>query len=300
MAKTIAQHYAEIINIKDTQSALTTQLLPQGNSSVENLNKLLSQLNSSSKVSIWRLWAWITATFAWITDVSFDKKRDEIQKIADTAIIGNNQWLVNASQDFRYNTVTNNMVPLVVDLVSKQFVYANATLQPNETQPINRATIIRFNAGFTNLLVATTSGNTFQKVSPLVLSAFKDYITKYKQFVGTNIQVYSRDADILSYNLTIRFDFTKGTANPEQAIKDAIVLATQTMAFDGKLEKLNIEDLIQKVVGVIGIVGSYKSRNALSSVFLDWTNQGVYNTVAGYINVSTVPSEAIITLIPND
>ncbi len=298
MAKSIAFYYNQLVDLKHTQSVLRNQLLPNGDSSVENLDSLLSELNSSSKVGIWRLWAWIMATFAWITDTSFDTARVDLQYTADTALVGNNRWLVDVAKDFRYNTATNNMVPLVIDAMTKASVYANPTLQPNEIRPITVATVIKSNAGFTNLLIAKTVSGNFAKLNINEMNAFRDYLTKYKQFAGTNIQINSQDGDILKYNLSVRFDFTLGTPNPEVAIKTAIINALKNIDFNGKLERLKLDDAIQAVPGVQGITGTYSARGFDNLGYI--TFQDFYQTLSGYINVSNVPSEQTITLIAND
>ncbi|TAG56651.1 MAG: hypothetical protein EAZ27_04470 [Cytophagales bacterium] len=212
--------------------------------------------------------------------------------------MGNDNWLVDVAKDFRFNTTTNNMVPLVIDLVSKASVYASPTLGSNEIKPIAVATVIKSNAGFTNLLVAKSLGATFQKLNINELNAFRNYITQYKQFTGTNIQVSSQDSDVMAYNLQIRFDFTKGTPNPELTIKTAIETACRNIGFNGKLERLVLEDAIQKVPGVLGIVGDYKAKDFTASEFIFF--QDYYQTVSGYINLSTNNADLIMVLTPNE
>lgn len=297
MAKSIKTYYNEIIEIKNQQAELKNQLLPNSGT-LENLDSLLADLNSTSKVAIWRLWAWITATFAWIVDVSFDKTRVELQYIADNAIVGNNRWIVDVAKDFRYNTITNNMSPLVINNKTKASIYENEALQPNEIRPISVATVIKSNAGFTNLLLAKTVNNEFVKLNVNEINAFRNYITKYKQFAGTNIQINSQDGDILKYNLSIRFDFTMGTPNPVQTIKNAIYLACKNIEFNGKLQRLILDDAIQQVPGVMGINGTYSARGFDNLIFIGF--QDFYQTLSGYINVSSDLNEQIITLLAND
>jgi hypothetical protein len=295
MANSIAFYYKQIIEAKDLQTVLRTQLTTDAGVN-ENLNTLLADLNSSSKVAIWRFWAWITATVIWTADVLFDKTRDDMQRIADTATVGNDSWLVDVAKDFRYNTANQQMVILEQDLITKQFIYPNP-MGANEIKLVALASIIRSNSGFVNLLVAK-AGSTAGSYAPLSInekSAFESYIYTYKQFVGTNINILTQPSDFLGYDLTIRFDFTKGTPNPSDAIRDAIANAILNIGINGSVERLALEDAVQKVRGVIGIDGVWKAKGNASLEYINF--QSNYQTIAGYIVITPDAGDKILKLV---
>jgi hypothetical protein len=295
MAQSIAYYYQQIIDAKNSNVVLKDQLLPDS-SVQENLTTLLGQLNSSSKVAIWRLWAWITATIIWTADKLFDATRDEMETIAKNAQVPNDKWLINKSLRFRYNPSTQQIEILVQDPVSKQFIYPTP-LSPPLVELVKRASIIQANSGFTNLMVAKAGASvgTFAPLSTIELSAFRSYIYEFVQIVGTNVQIFSEPNDFLGYDIVVRYDFTRGVPNPEQAIRDAIADALKEVDSNGRLERLKLEDKVQSVTGVVGITGDWKAKGNASTEYIFF--QGFYQTISGYIVPSTVPNEIKLKII---
>ena len=93
--RTIAQIYSEIVADKDNQTSIAA-LAP----TADTEQQLLAALNSSSKVAVWRLWAYIVAAAIWAHEALWEIFRAEVQAVADAAIVGTVRWY--QEQVFRY------------------------------------------------------------------------------------------------------------------------------------------------------------------------------------------------------
>jgi hypothetical protein len=87
MARPIAEIYDGIIESKENRTELEG-LLPDNETSTQ----LLEDLNSDSKVAIWRLWAWITASVMHIHETLWDLFKVEVEAIVAAAPAGTPAW----------------------------------------------------------------------------------------------------------------------------------------------------------------------------------------------------------------
>lgn len=83
MARTIQEIQAEMLRAKDNEPAL-------------------AELNSTSKVAVWRLWTYITAFVIWTLEKIFDQHRKEISEQIRTQKIFSLPWYRDMALMFQY------------------------------------------------------------------------------------------------------------------------------------------------------------------------------------------------------
>lgn len=241
MARSIQTIYDEIIAEKQSMAALTG-LQP----AIDDSQNLLADLTSTSKVAIWRLWAFLMAVALNIHENIFDLHKAEVEALGDTLITGTRQWY--QSEAFRWQFGDSQAWNGV------KFAYPTIT-------PANQ--IIKFAAvqeggGLVLIKVAKDdgSGNPAKLTAP-ELSAFSDFVEEVK-FAGTVINKISDDADDIKLNYDVKVspqilnDTTGEDVNNPGVfpVVDAINNYFKTLPFDGIIFLAKITDAIQAVEGV--------------------------------------------------
>jgi hypothetical protein len=234
MARTIADIYAEIAAAKDSQAALA-ELAPDADTAQE----LMTALTSSSRVAIWRLWAYVTAVAIHTHEVLWDLYRAEVEKRAAEAIVGTLRWYQATVLAFQlgdaltYNSATGKYVYSVLD-VTKQIVKRCA---------------VRETAQGLVFKVAKLSGLVPVGLSLQEAQAVAGYI-KAVRFAGTRFQVVSGAGDILIVTATVFYDPIEPLATLKAAVESAIKAYVANLPFDGELLVNRLIDAVQAVQGV--------------------------------------------------
>lgn len=276
MSRTITAIYDEIIAEKQSMSELTA-LVPNPDSA----QTLLTDLTSSSKVAVWRLWVWITAVAMWIHEKLWDEFKAEVDAIVAAAIPGTARWDREMCLNFQYQDemVYENFkfIYKPVDVSKRIVARASATEQ----------------GGNVLLKVAKVVNGIPEKLSEDELLAFMGYIAKIK-FAGTFCPVVSTDSDLMSASLDVYYDptviNTLGQLLSNTAIKPAEVAINDylsTLPWDGVMLKSAVVDAVQKAVGVEDVVLNLLQAKAHSA--LNYTTvTRTYRSVAGYITIDNL------------
>ena len=174
MARQITEIYDEIIAEKESQATLTG-LQP----AIDDSQTLLADLTSTSKVAIWRLWAFLMAVAIWTHEKVFDLFREEIEETAKNLKVGTTVWYQQEAFRFQNgDAVTWN---------GSQYIYDPIT---PANQIIKRAAV-QEGANRVVIKVAKLDGNG----DPIPLTAGEN--AAYTAFVeldkiaGTNVQIIS-------------------------------------------------------------------------------------------------------------
>jgi len=269
--RTIQQIYDEIIKEKEQMSELST--LQPG---VDSSQTLLNDLTSTSKVAVWRLWAWVMAVVIWTHEKLWVVFRTEVDAIVAAAIPGTARWYREMCLQFQYGDA---------------MMYQNFKFIYNPINPDNRI-IARASAtevgGNVLLKVAKLENNTTQKLTTDELEAFTSYISKIK-FAGTYCQIISAEADLLRVSLKVIYDPIVMNGNGEllsntsiKPVEQAISNYLAALPWDGKLLLSALVDAVQNTSGVVDVVINNAFAKAYAAATWN-TISRYYYTVSGWI-----------------
>ena len=286
MSRTISQIYDAIIAEKETFSSLDT-LVPNP----DTAQTFLTNLTSSSKVAIWRLWAWVFAVAIWSHEKIFDEHVAEIEALSLTIVAGTKPWYVRQSLLFQYGDA------LIWDSSLLKYAYAVGS---TGIKVVFRASVIEVANQLRIKIAKDSGGGVLAPLSGPEETAFTSYINTIK-FAGTNISVTNINADTLKLIILINYDpliltsdgeiiLTPGTFPVEDAINDYI----KNLPFDGTFNKNRLIDAMQAVEGVIDPeVNTCEARTGANPFVATGPN---YVADAGYLVIDpSFPLNANIT-----
>lgn len=244
-ARSLNDIYAEIINEKQTYAVLNS-LQPNINS----LQSLLAQLQTTSKVGVWRLWAYITALAIWTHEKLIDVQTAELEQRAIDIIPGTLRWYRNMATEWQQGD---------------ELVW-NGVLYRYEYEPVNEAArVVRYAAAIeannqVTLKVAKLSGIQAVPLSAAELAQFTQYIN-LRRYAGTNVAIISASADTVNITGTVFYDplvldsngalVTDNTVFPVNDAIDNFLRDLGTVNFNGKMRAIDLVDAIQAVPGVV-------------------------------------------------
>lgn len=275
MARTVDEIYNAIITEKETMSDLSS-LLPDP----ETASNLLSDLTSSSKVAVWRLYFRVMAYAIWIHEKLFDAHKTEVEALANTLVTGTLLWYQQQALLFQYGDT------LVWNTTTLRWEYpATAT----GAQIVTRASAIEA-SGQVRIKVAKDNGS--GGLTPLTTSeetALTTYMNRIK-FAGTNLAITNLTADLLKLSMTIYYDpllldsdgvlISDGTTRP---VDEAITSYIQGLPFDGVFNKTALVDAVQNATGVIDpVLNSSEAKIGTGSYSSTGQN---YTAEAGYLEI---------------
>jgi hypothetical protein len=242
MARTISEIYDSIIIEKQTMSELNA-LQP----AIDSSQTLLDDLTSSSKVAVWRLWAFIAAVAIHTFEVILDLHTSAIEERATQVPTGTSIWYHEQSLLFQFGDV--------LTWNGLQYVYDPIT-------PANRIVSLAsvVNQGFqVRIKAAKLVAGLAAPLSVAELSAFQGYWDA-KRFAGSALLITSTAGDDLKTDYFIKYDALilapDGSllSNPSIfPVEDAIESYIQNLSFDGVLSLMQMTDAIQAVSGVIDV-----------------------------------------------
>jgi hypothetical protein len=234
MARTINEIYDAIIVEKNTRSSLDG-LAPANETSTQ----LLDDLNSDSKVAIWRLWAYITAVAIHAHEVVWDLFKKDVEDIANSAPAGTPAWYRKKVFEFQLGDALEYIGT----------VYKYAVIDPLK-QIVTRCSIDQRGSGL--VVVKVAKGET-GALEPLIQSesdALQAYINKIK-FAGTRMIVFSGDPDQLTMNYDIYYDPIIQLDVLQEKLTNAInAYLNEELPFNAELNVTGFTDVLQTVEGV--------------------------------------------------
>jgi hypothetical protein len=231
----------------------------------KNNEPLLAPLNSPSNTAIWRLWVWLVAVAHQVIYAQWDKTKVEISQIAAQQIVGTAAWYQAMVLDWAYT-------PTGINIVTRCSVRENAT-----------KVIIK---------VAKSGATGIVNLAIPELQELR-YFVKTHKIVGSDIDVISQTADLVSLRISIRYTGVQATVQSAvvQGIKDYLA----TLPFDVALSKGLLADyLLGNVQGVADAYVDEMSINLGLGYQVIPTNS--VQSDAGYFEVGTSSSGDLITL----
>ena len=230
MARSIDEIKAEIISAKEQEPSL-------------------SELNSTSKVAIWRLWVYITAFVIWTLEKIFDEHKREVSEALSELKPHTARWYRNKALAFQYG----------FNLHSETDLFDNTGKSKEE---IENSKIIKYSAVTeadteSRLIVkiATEQGGELQPISQGQKASFDAYINEIRD-AGVRITTINYLPDILKLQMKIYRDPLvldengQSILTGEKPVEKAIKEYFKKLPFNGELVLAHLVDSLQQVEGV--------------------------------------------------
>ena len=252
----------------------------------------LSALNSTSKVAIYRLYAYVISFSIWALEVIFDNHKKEI----DTAIYeqksGTPRWYRNMSLAFQYG------FDLIAD--SDQFDNTGSNDDAIEASKIIKYCSVKESTESNRLIikVASEESDSLTPLDSTQIASFTEYLNEIK-YAGVKIAVVNNPADKLLLNMVIYRDVLvidengNSILNGGKPVETEIKNYMKSLPFDGELV---INDLIEKLRAVSGVINAH-IVTANSSYYDVLTSQYTEFTP---INVKTIPIAGYFEIVNFD
>jgi hypothetical protein len=213
---------------------------------------LSTKLTSTSKVSVWRLFAYVVATAIWSYEKVLDQAKAFIQMLVDNRAVGTPEWIIQETYKFQYGDILQviNGIATYPDTVS------DAALAK---RIIKRAAFSEEDLGIFVLKVAKedSTGKAIPLSAP-ELAALIAYWQK-KKYPGINFEVRSLYPDKIRASVTVY----KDEQIPDAQLTPLINAAVQNyivskIPFNGKFLTNKFIDAIQQVENVedIAVIGT--------------------------------------------
>ena len=209
----------------------------------------LNELNSTSKVAIWRLWVYIIAVAIWSLEKLFDLHRADIDKRLAELKPHTARWYRSKALAFQYG------FDLLHD--SDKFNNTGHTEEQIEASKIVKysAVVESKNEGRLIVKIAGEQGEQLQPITDAQKQAFEAYLQEIKD-AGVRLSVVNYQPDVLHLQMRIVYDplvldsngqsIIHATKPVETAIKDYL----KRLPFNGELVLAHLIDALQQAEGV--------------------------------------------------
>jgi hypothetical protein len=247
----------------------------------------LNDLNSTSKVAIWRLWVYIIAVAIWSLEKLFDLHRADIDRRLLELKPHTARWYRNKALAFQYG------FDLLPD--SDKFNNAGRSEEQIEASKIVKysAVVESLNEGRLIVKIATEQGDTLRPITEEQKRSFEAYLQEIKD-AGVRLSVVNYKPDILHLRMKIVYDplmldgngqsITNAFKPVERAIKDYL----KNLPFNGELVLAHLIDALQQSEGVkIPHLVLAQSKNINSG-----GEYGAFET----IEISKIPTAGYFTI----
>lgn len=209
----------------------------------------LSDLSSTSKVALYRLFAYVMAVSIWTLDKLFDIHTDELSQKLRTQKSGVLSWYRTMALRFQFGFT----------LVEDQDYFDNGIATPEE---IEASKVIKYaavnEAEESSRVIIKIAGETAGVLAPVsgaVEVAFAEYI-KDVRWAGVAVEIINYLPDLLYLMLQIKYDpllltnAGQSILNGNYPVNEALNEFMKELKFDGELRLSALVDKLQAVAGV--------------------------------------------------
>ena len=209
----------------------------------------LNELNSTSKVAIWRLWVYIIAVAIWSLEKLFDQHRADIDKRLAELKPHTARWYRSKALAFQYG----------FDLLPDSDTFNN---QGHTEEQIEASKIVKYSAvieskneGRLIVKIAGEQGNTLQPITDAQKQAFEAYLQEIKD-AGVRLSVVNYQPDILHLQMKIIYDPLVLDSNGQsilhatKPVEETIKSYLKRLPFNGELVLAHLIDALQQAEGV--------------------------------------------------
>lgn len=274
MARSVNTIFQNMLAEKANQSTLTGLA-----TTITDEQQLLDELASTSKVSIWVLWLYITAVAIAAFEQIMDVFKADVDASMAQNVYGTRRWWVSRLLAFQYGDALgfpNDQPQYPTITPANQIVAAAAAVET---------------AGTVTLKAAKLSGSALVALTTPERTALEEYVAQLAP-AGVATAVISNDADILRIEATIFVDplvISTSVGSEGQLLTDASVYPVEDavnaylagLPFDGLVNLTHLKDAVQLVEGVNDFVIDVAQYKVGAGPYTGFTR--LYSTVSGYI-----------------
>lgn len=284
---TIAEYYKVIIDEKNNQAAIKDALAPTS-AQEETLALLLAELNSRSRVAIWRLFAFVVAVCQWLREQFFVKMVADAEIKVLNSDIGTPRWLRRKVLEFQYDASNPQNVEFNPDDFSINYPVVDENLRIVAVCSVGR------DSSGSYVLVAKGDAYPYSKLTTLEVNSLSDYISKI-QFCHRKVRVETKDPDYLYIEGVYYYDpaYAQVIANyVTRAIQEYVKTLSSGENFGGYVNYNKLLDVIQNVPGIKDVklaevalranATPFASRSPIYKLATN-TNDLQLKTVSGYL-----------------
>ncbi|QEM13489.1 nucleotidyltransferase [Mucilaginibacter rubeus] len=209
----------------------------------------LSELNSTSAVADYKLWAYIVASVIWTLDTLFDKHRAAIEALLALLKPHTLRWYRDLALRFQYGQA----------LIPDSDKYANVGLDDAAIAAqkiIEQAAVVENDDGSLRMKVVKLIDDDYAQLTDQEKLSFVAYIKSCKD-AGVRVNIDSLPPDGLKLVLSIYYDPLVLNAAGERIdaastapVIDAVNNYLKNLQFNGEFAKTRLSDAIQLVDGV--------------------------------------------------
>ena len=209
----------------------------------------LNELNSTSKVAIWRLWVYIIAVAIWSLEKLFDQHRADIDKRLAELKPHTARWYRSKALAFQYG----------FDLLPDSDTFNN---QGHTEEQIEASKIVKYSAvieskneGRLIVKIAGEQGEQLQPITDAQKQAFEAYLQEIKD-AGVRLSVVNYQPDILHLQMKIIYDPLVLDSNGQsilhatKPVEETIKSYLKRLPFNGELVLAHLIDALQQAEGV--------------------------------------------------
>lgn len=283
MARSLSEIYNQIIAQKEAQAELSTLSPAAG----ETFSQLLEDLMARSKVSIWRLWAFVVSFYIWTHEKQNDIFQQEMIEWAATKQVPTLKWYRGVVLGFLFGK------PLIWSETSGSFYQELLPTDDEDTLKIVKYCAVTKSPGFLRVKVATDSGGVPSTLSAAQSAAVEAFLDQVKA-AGDTIELVNNPADQLNIELDVYvdplvIDITTGELHLQAGVNPVMNALNEyllNLEFNGRLVKNYMIDAMQAAEGVSNI-----DLNVLQHKYLGFPYADIDVSVvpdAGYFVIDTI------------
>jgi hypothetical protein len=254
----------------------------------------LANLNSTSKVAIWRLWVYIQSFAIWLHEGIFETHKIEIEELIALNKIHTVKWYREKVLAFQFGQALDGESDLYNNAgIDMAVINARKIIKQASVSPV---------AGELRIKVATEVLGELQQITPDQYNALKQYLDLVTD-AGTIIRLISRPADQMKATIDIYFDplvldgyGQRLDGTDDAPVQKAISSFLRNLEFNGEFIKTKLTDFVQTVEGVEMPVFKeiYTKFGAYDYVLIDET----YIADGGYMVLDL--DNTIINFLPRE
>jgi hypothetical protein len=279
--RTIAEIYAEIVAYKDSQT-FSAGLLPVADTEAN----LLDDLNTGSKVAIWRLWAYVIAAAIYAHEALYEIFRAEVDDKANAANAGTARWYRDKVLEFQLGD------ELEYDAATGKYRYPS--IQTDRL--VKQCAVVEGNNGIVLFKVARIDNGQLKGLTNDQKNALESYLKKVR-FAGTRFAVTTGDGDLIFLEIGVFYDATRTLTVVKASVEERMKDYVEKLPFNGEFYLSELIDAIQMATGVNDVELYTAETRAINTS--PWTEiERVHVPVYGYYNLLSPDSELDIQYIP--
>jgi len=247
--RTLSEIYDAIALEKANMSTLNGWFTDKANpgSVLDDHQTLLSDLSSTSKVGIWRLFMFIVAIAIWTLEGLWYVFKKEVETDIDKHQAHTVRWYKEASEDFQYGD------ELIWNASKRRYEYELY----DENKRIIKRSAAEEGKGIVAIKAATIINSELSPLTTPQKVAFEAYWKKYKD-AGVIINIISENPDLLKLEYQIFYDplviNEYGSLIANNAVfpvEDAINSYIETLDFNGRFRLEECDAAVRSAQGVV-------------------------------------------------